>query len=64
MWGDYQQISYAESLNNALKNIEENPFIGRLHQELSEDYRCLSVKRHIIFYKITHKEIYIVRSTV
>lgn len=60
-WGEEQEASYAEALRRALLTLSDFPESGRAREELGPGYRSLVVERHIIFYQLSPRRIFVIR---
>lgn len=56
-WGETQRIKYKSKLDAALLRIKNNPHQGRFKL----GYMVYNAERHLIFYKILGREIFIMR---
>jgi toxin ParE1/3/4 len=60
-WGEAQMLRYRETLETGLDNLADNPQLGRLRQELSQEYRSIRIAAHVMIYRLDGETIYIVR---
>ena len=49
-WGETQMLRYRETLETGLDNLADNPQLGRLRQELAQEYRSIRIAAHMIVY--------------
>lgn len=59
-WGEAQTQVYIDQLEQAILTLQENPQIGIVCDEIREGYRKYHINRHMIFYRLTPKKIFIV----
>ena len=60
-WGIRQRSIYLKELDQALRSLTRNPFIGRACDEVREGYRKLSHGSHVIYYKVAPDHVRVVR---
>lgn len=60
-WSSEQADKYYLLLVDEIKFLLINPEVGKKMGNIRFGYRCLKVKLHLIFYRITLEEIEIVR---
>lgn len=61
-WSEKQADSYYEMLINFCKEFAENPYFGKVYDEISDDLYGFHASKHLIFYKIiSNEEVEIVR---
>jgi toxin ParE1/3/4 len=60
-WGARQHGIYADLLDEALRTLQQDPQRGQHHRQLPERYRYVHVGRHLIVYRFTRGEVYVVR---
>ena len=60
-WGARQHAIYADSLDEALRSLQEDPQRGQHHRQLPERYRYVHVERHLIVYRFTQGTVYVLR---
>lgn len=60
-WGQAQSESYLSAIKNQLWLLTEQPFIGVERAELSLEIRSLAIQRHTLFYRLTTRQIEIIR---
>lgn len=53
--------AYLRGFNQAFALLRERPFVGPVRRELGERVRCLTHRRHRIFYEATDDGVLIVR---
>ena len=61
LFGEDAADSYMLGFNEAFVRLGDFPEIGRLLLELGPDIRCLTHKRHRIFYTFSNDRVFIVR---
>ena len=59
--GIQQMDKYLNSIDEAINLIQENPNIGRFHQELPEEYKVWRMNEHLIIFLIQDEIISIAR---
>ena len=60
-WGVEQAELYVRQLGSAVETIAQNPQRGRPCDEIREGYRWYPSGSHVVFYRITTKEVVVVR---
>lgn len=60
-WGEEQQQKYAALLNEALRQLEADPRLGRRRQGLPKGYKLYHAGRHYIAYRVENQVIYVAR---
>jgi toxin ParE1/3/4 len=60
-WGQEQLLIYRNKLDEALKMIGQNPWIGHRSSELSALHRLYLVGSHVVVYRIQDEVISVVR---
>lgn len=60
-WGEKQAIAYRGMLSTAFLKLRAQPEQGRCYDGLQKPYQHWKVGRHVIFYRVEHTTIYIVR---
>lgn len=60
-WGSEQAEKYKSKLEKGFVTLLDNPKIGMKKDMFFAGCRCFHVERHMIFYMIKNKTIYIVR---
>lgn len=60
-WGENQAIKYSDRLFEVISAIAENPDTGRSRYGVPEAIKGLASGRHIVFYRVEGRVIYIMR---
>lgn len=60
-WGVEQAELYVRQLGSAVETIAQNPQRDRPCDEIREGYRRYPSGSHVVFYRITSKEVVVVR---
>ena len=60
-WGEQQVDVYLAVIEKALRRIKENPDSGRPKYGVSKQLKGYNAGKHIIFYRVEDKTIYIIR---
>jgi len=60
-WGAVQKKKYLAQIKHAFKRISEHANTGRLRDEIDKGLISLAVQKHIIFYRVTHNELFVMR---
>ena len=60
-WGVEQAELYVRQLGSAVETIAQDPQRGRPCDEIREGYRRYPSGSHVVFYRITTKEVVVVR---
>lgn len=60
-WGQSQSDRYLETLKGSIWSLIEQPLMGIERPELLTGMRSLSIESHILFYRITTRNIEVVR---
>jgi toxin ParE1/3/4 len=60
-WGQAQSESYLSAIKNQLWLLTEQPFIGVERAEISPEIRSLVIQSHTVFYRLTNRQIEIIR---
>jgi len=60
-WGAVQKKKYLGQMKNCFKLICENSAIGRPRDEVDEGLMSHVVQKHIVFYRTTNNELFVVR---
>jgi toxin ParE1/3/4 len=61
MWGEAQMSQYIDSLHGRFAELARSPSLGRSPDEIAPGYRSIVQGRHIVFYRITARELIILR---
>jgi toxin ParE1/3/4 len=56
-WGVDQAEEYLRELQRAIEQAAANPRIGRACDEIRPGYRKLAAGSHLLFYRVTGKEV-------
>ena len=59
-WGKEQRKAYLYDLDERFAWLAKNPKVGRLRNDIEDDYYCYRHKEHIIFYMIMPDHIAII----
>lgn len=60
-WGDAQMSRYVDDLHGRFSQLAQSPQIGRRRLDIGRRYRSVVQGSHVIFYRVTAKEVVIVR---
>ena len=60
-WGEDQEALYAAELDRAFVALRNHPQLGRPRDDLRPGYRAYLVEQHVIYYRLTHTEIIVLR---
>lgn len=60
-WGDAQMVRYVDELHGRFNQLAQSPQIGRRRLDVGRRYRSVVQGSHVIFYRVTVKEVVIVR---
>ena len=60
-WGDRQMVRYVEGLHERFMRLAAEPYTGRRREELGRGYRSIVHGSHIVFYRLTVRDLVIVR---
>jgi toxin ParE1/3/4 len=60
-WGVNQADKHLDQIDNALKNIASNPYIGVNIDKIREGYKKYQINEHILFYTVTESTINVIR---
>ncbi|WHF50753.1 type II toxin-antitoxin system RelE/ParE family toxin [Chryseobacterium gotjawalense] len=61
-WSENQADKYYDAIKSACKHIGENPDLGKIYTEISENLRGFKSGKHIIFYhQISEDQLEIIR---
>jgi len=60
-WGETQMKQYRAIIDKSLQTILDNPLIGMTRPEISEHYRSFPAGRHVVFYRVLEREIWVAR---
>lgn len=60
-WGKEQRNKYLAQLDTRIRNIAENPHLGRERPEIKAGYRGVNEGKHVIFYRIRDTGVEILR---
>lgn len=58
-WGKTRAETYLDQLEAGFHQIIDHPESGRPRPEIKADYRALVKEKHVIFYRISGKEIHV-----
>ena len=60
-WGELQANLYVKALNQAILMLIENPYIGKVAEDINKAFRYFPANKHIVFYSILESELRILR---
>jgi toxin ParE1/3/4 len=60
-WGERQMARYIDSLHERFVDLASHPEMGRRRDEIRRGYRSIVHGSHIVFYRLTRRELVIVR---
>jgi toxin ParE1/3/4 len=60
-WGEAQMSRYIDGLHARFEELARFPGLGRSRDEMAPGYRSIVQGAHIVFYRITARELVIVR---
>ncbi len=60
-WGEAQMGRYVDGLHRRFRQLARLPEVGRVRKDIGSRYRSVVQGSHVIFYRVTAKEIVIVR---
>lgn len=60
-WGDAQMVRYVDDLHRRFAQLSKFPETGRRRPDVGRRYRSVTQGSHVIFYRVTAKEVVIVR---
>lgn len=60
-WGERQMARYVDSLHQRFAVLAGQPEMGRRRDEIGRGYRSVVHGSYIVFYKLTRRELVIVR---
>lgn len=60
-WGQVQSDRYLDIIKDQLWSLTEQPFMGTDRPELLPDIRSLTVESHLLFYRVTARQVEIIR---
>jgi len=60
-WGERQMVRYVEDLHERFTRLAADPKVGRRREELGRGYRSIVHGSHIVFYRLTVRDLVIVR---
>ena len=60
-WGESQADHYLRLINDGFVRLAQYPRLGPACDHIKEGYRKLTVREHLIFYRITEEGIAIIR---
>jgi toxin ParE1/3/4 len=60
-WGERQMVRYVEGLHERFMRLAAEPHAGRRREELGRGYRSIVHGSHIVFYRLTVRDLVIVR---
>jgi Plasmid stabilization system protein len=60
-WGEAQMARYVDGLHRRFRQLARLPDMGRLRKDVGPQYRSIVQGSHVIFYRVTARDIVIVR---
>ena len=60
-WGEAQADKYYDVLIEGIKELADNPQMGKSRNYVRKNYRSIQLKRHVIYYRLQGQIIDIVR---
>jgi toxin ParE1/3/4 len=60
-WGERQMVRYVEGLHERFIRLAAEPQTGRRREEVGRGYRSIVHGSHIVFYRPTVRDLFIVR---
>jgi toxin ParE1/3/4 len=60
-WGDRQMERYVDGLHERFVSLASHPETGRRRDEIRRGYRSIVHGSHIVFYRLTRRDLVIVR---
>jgi toxin ParE1/3/4 len=60
-WGDARMVRYVDDLHRRFALLSQFPETGRRRPDVGRRYRSVTQGSHVIFYRVTVKEVVIVR---
>jgi toxin ParE1/3/4 len=60
-WGEVQMVRYVDDLHERFRQLARFPEAGRRRSDVGRAYRSVVRGAHVIFYRVTAKEVVIVR---
>ena len=60
-WGEAQMVRYIDDLHHRFGHLARFPEAGRLRRDVGPRYRSVVQGSHVIFYRVTPKDVVIVR---
>ena len=60
-WGEAQADRYVDELGDGLRTCGATPDRGKDRGDVRPGYRSLLVRRHVIFYTVTHDQVLVQR---
>jgi toxin ParE1/3/4 len=60
-WTELQADRYYQLIVDEIQFIVKNPFLGTQYEQIRAGYRASKVKSHLIFYKLQHDQVEIIR---
>jgi len=60
-WGDAQMVRYVDDLHRRFEQLGQFPETGRRRPDVGRRYRSVVQGSHVIFYRVTPKDVVIVR---
>jgi len=61
VWGSEQKKKYLGQIKNSFKTMCKTPGLGRLRDDIDMGLFSCSVQKHIIFYRETKSELFVIR---
>jgi len=60
-WTEQQADRYYQLIVDEIQFIVKNPCLGTQYEQIRAGYRASKVKSHLIFYKLHHNQVEIIR---
>jgi len=60
-WGATHAAKYLDTLSAQLWSLKKHPKIGIEREDILANMRCISIERHVVFYRLQTENIEIVR---
>jgi toxin ParE1/3/4 len=51
-WGSRQEVNYTNAIIEALERIRSYPDIGQIREDIGPNVRSLTVRQHVIIYRV------------
>jgi toxin ParE1/3/4 len=60
-WGNEQAVAYEAVIDQTLRQLAAFPGLGRRQDDVVPGCRSYSVERHVVYYRIEHQRVLIIR---